>query len=131
MFPLPGQSPAQSDSNEWPNVLAKGTSFSGTIEVADSIRLEGTFDGEVHTEGTLFVVPEAHVEGTIQASIVVIGGNFKGDIVCERRVDLEAACRASGSLTTRALTVEEGALFDGDVIMTKQTAPVSRVASAD
>jgi cytoskeletal protein CcmA (bactofilin family) len=117
------------ETGEWPNVLAKGTSFSGTIEVTDSIRLEGKFDGEVRTEGTLYVVPNANVEGKIEASVVVIGGNFKGEVVCERRVDLEAECRATGRLTTRALTVQDGALFDGDIIMAKRSASATPSAA--
>ena len=113
-------------SGDCPNVLAKNTEFSGTIEVADSIRLEGKFKGEVWTQGTLHVVPDANVQAKVQAAYVVIGGRFKGDVRCEGRVDLLADCRATGTLATSALTVEEGALFDGDVSMTRKAATPSR-----
>ena len=117
-------------SADCPNVLARNTEFAGTIEVTDSIRLEGKFKGEVWTQGTLHVVPEANVQAKVQASFVVIGGKFKGNVNCEHRVDLLADCRATGSLSTSALTVEEGALFDGDVSMTKRPAPTPRGEAA-
>lgn len=110
-------------SEDCPNVLAKGTEFTGTIEVSDSIRLEGKFKGEVWTQATLHVVSDANVQAKVQAGYVVIGGRFKGDVNCEQRIDLLAECRATGSLVTRALTVEEGAVFDGDVAMTRKPAP--------
>jgi cytoskeletal protein CcmA (bactofilin family) len=112
-------------SGDCPNVLAKDTEFSGTIEVTDSIRLEGKFKGEVWTQGTLHVVPEANVDAKIHAAYVVIGGTFKGDVECDRRVDLLADCRATGKLVTGALSVEEGAVFDGEVAMTKRPTPAS------
>ncbi len=103
-------------------MLARDTEFSGTIEVTDSIRLEGKFKGEVWTQGTLHVVPEANVQAKVQAAFVVIGGRFKGEVDCQYRVDLQAQCRASGKLVTGALSVEEGALFDGEVAMTRKPA---------
>ena len=104
-------------SSDCPNVLARQTEFTGTIEVSDSIRLEGTLRGEVRTQATLHIVPQADVEAKVQAAFVVIGGKFKGDVECDQRVDLLADCRATGRLHTKAITIEEGAVFDGTVAM--------------
>jgi cytoskeletal protein CcmA (bactofilin family) len=106
-------------------VLARNTEFSGTIEVTESIRLEGKFEGQVLTQGTLHVVPDAQVQARVQAAFVVIGGKFEGDVECEQRIDLLSECRATGTLVTRALTVEDGAVFDGQVAMTKKPLPTA------
>lgn len=107
-------------ASDCPNVLARNTEFTGTIEVTDSIRLEGKFQGEVTTKGTLHVVPQANVQARVEAAYVVIGGTFKGEVQCERRVDLLSDCRATGTIVTAGMTVEDGAIFDGNVVMTKR-----------
>jgi cytoskeletal protein CcmA (bactofilin family) len=99
------------------NFLAAGARFDGTLEVDDSIRVEGSFKGQIKTGGTLQITSGAQVQGEIQASYVVIAGNFEGQIESEQRVDLLPPGRIRADLRTRRLVVEDGAQFDGKIEM--------------
>jgi cytoskeletal protein CcmA (bactofilin family) len=99
------------------NFLAAGARFEGTLEVEDSVRLEGTFSGKIHTNGTLQITSGAQVQADIRASYVVIAGSFNGQIDSEQRVDLLPPGRITADLRTRRLVVEDGAQFDGKIEM--------------
>jgi cytoskeletal protein CcmA (bactofilin family) len=99
------------------NFLAAGARFEGTLEVEDSIRLEGTFSGKIQTQGTLQITSGAQVRADIHAAYVVIAGSFEGQIDSEQRVDLLPPGRIQADLRTRRLVVEDGAQFDGKIEM--------------
>ena len=99
------------------NFLAPGARFDGTLVVEDSIRVEGTFTGQIQTGGTLQITSGANVQADIQASYVVIAGSFEGQIESDQRVDLLPPGRISADLRTRRLVVEDGAQFDGKIEM--------------
>ena len=99
------------------NFLASGARFDGTLVVEDSIRLEGSFTGQIQTAGTLQITSGADVRAEIQASYVVIAGSFEGQIDSNERIDLLPPGRIRADLRTRRLVVEDGAQFDGKIEM--------------
>lgn len=100
------------------NVVAAGAKWKGSLTVDDSVRIEGTFSGEVQTKATVHIVEGAQVDAKIRAAFVVVAGSFQGEIRCEQRVDLLPRSRVSGEIYTKAFTVQEGAKLDGRVQMT-------------
>jgi cytoskeletal protein CcmA (bactofilin family) len=99
------------------NFLAPGARFDGTLVVEDSIRVEGTFTGQIQTGGTLQITSGASVQGDIEAVYVVIAGEFEGQIDSKQRVDLLPPGRIKADLRTRRLVVEDGAQFEGKIEM--------------
>lgn len=99
------------------NFLAAGARFEGTLVVEDSIRLEGSFNGQIQTSGTLQITSGAQVKADIHAAYVVIAGSFEGQIDSQQRVDLLPPGRIRADLRTRRLVVEDGAQFDGKIEM--------------
>ncbi len=100
------------------NVVASGARWQGTITVDDSVRVDGTFSGEIRAKGTVHVSEGAQVDAKVRAQFVVISGTFKGEMRCDQRVDLLPHSRVSGELTTKVLIVQEGAVLDSKVQMT-------------
>ena len=101
------------------NFLGPDGEFNGTLIVQDDVRLEGTFKGEIRTEGTVQVVSGAEVNAKVQADFAVVGGKFEGEVRAKRRVDLLATSRVQAKLMTTGFSVEPGASFDGQVEMNK------------
>ena len=60
---------------------------------------------------------EAQVTGQIEADIVVISGQFTGDIFATQRVEIQAPAIVRGTIQTSILQVDEGAVFDGKTKM--------------
>ena len=100
------------------NVIAAGAKWQGTLNVDDSVRIEGQFSGEVRAKGTVHVSEGAQVDAKIRALFVVVSGNVRGEIRCEQRVDLLPRSRVNGQVITKVLSVHEGATLDGSVQMT-------------
>jgi cytoskeletal protein CcmA (bactofilin family) len=99
------------------NVIAAGARWQGTLTVEDSVRVDGTFSGEIDAKGTVHVAEGAQVDAKVRAGYVVINGDFRGEIRCEQRVDLMPRSRVNGEVITKILSVHEGATLDGSVKM--------------
>jgi len=105
--------------------IGKGVAFKGVITYSGTVRIDGTLDGEIYTDGGLIVGPEAVITAKVTAGMVVCEGTVKGDIHAEERITLLDPAVIDGSLKTPVLSIEEGVRMNG----TLEMAPaVQRVA---
>jgi cytoskeletal protein CcmA (bactofilin family) len=111
------------------NVIASGSKWSGTLNIDDSVRIEGNLTGEIVAKGTVHISDGARVEAKIRAAYIVISGSFKGELRCDERLELMPKSRVEGEMITKLLNVHEGAIVDGSLQMASEpTAPDSRRA---
>ena len=97
-----------------------GPELSGEISFKDMLRVNGHIAGKVTSEkGTLIVDPSALVDGDIDVGVVVVSGVVNGDVIGRERVELGPASVINGNISTRALTMKPGAVFQGDCRMLK------------
>ena len=106
--------------------LGKGTSFTGTLAFEGTVRIDGSFEGEVITKDTLVIAEGALVKAKIRAGSVVIGGTMHGDIIAARNVELNEKACLVGNISTPSLSMAEGVIFEGSCTMGKKAdaAPV-------
>jgi len=97
--------------------LGVGTTYRGRLDFTGSVRIDGVFEGEVESEGTLVVGREASISGQVRVGQLVLGGTLSGEVTATTRVVLHKTARFTGSLRTPALSVEEGAVLEGQVRM--------------
>ncbi|WP_029897288.1 bactofilin family protein [Desulfohalovibrio reitneri] len=102
--------------------LGAGTSYQGKLNFQGSVRIDGAFQGEVTSEGTLVVGQEADVEGTIDVGQLVLSGRMNGEVRARERVVLHRTANLHGTLITPVLVMEEGAVIDGRITMTSDSA---------
>ncbi len=96
-------------------IIGKGTRIEGSMEVAQSIRIDGTFKGNLNASDTLIVGSTGELdEVSVKVKNAIIGGNIKGNVVASNKVTLESTSRLEGDLTAKLLVIEEGALFTGN-----------------
>ena len=94
--------------------------LTGEISFKDMLRVNGHIAGKVTSEkGTLIVDPSALVDGDIDVGVVVVSGIVNGDVIGHQRVELGPAAVINGNISTRALTMKPGAVFQGDCRMLK------------
>lgn len=111
----PAEGPARPE--ECTSVLGAGSTWQGTFSTEESVRLDGKVSGEVRAAGTVQVTEGAEVNATVHAKYVVIAGSFDGKIFCSERVELRPTSKMKGSVTTRLISVGEGAFIDGEIHM--------------
>lgn len=107
--------------------LGKGTTFKGILTFDGTVRIDGTLEGEIHTEDTLIVGEDAEITGEIRAGTVVSCGRITGNIFASQRATLSKPARVKGDIQAPLLTVEEGVVFDGGCRMSNVAAESGKV----
>lgn len=102
--------------------LGVGTAYQGKLNFQGAVRIDGSFQGEVTSEGTLVIGQEASVEGHILVGQLVISGRVNGEVRARERVVLHKTACLVGTLETPSLMVEEGAIIEGKITMGGQLA---------
>ena len=97
--------------------VGKGVSFKGVISYHGTIRIDGTLDGEIHTEGTLLVGEEAVLNAKVTAGTIVCKGQITGDIVAREKITLRAPAVINAGVDTPMMSMEDGVVFNGTIEM--------------
>ncbi|MGE0643908.1 MAG: polymer-forming cytoskeletal protein [Nitrospira sp.] len=100
--------------------VGKDVEFKGVLTYSGTVRIDGSLDGEIHTNGGLLVGPEAVLKAKVTAGTVVCHGTITGDIQATDQIVLCAPAVVDGSLTTPVLSMEEGVVFNGTLEMKPQ-----------
>ena len=100
--------------------LGKDTEFEGRLSFSGAVRIDGSFKGEVFSEGTLIVGETAKMDSDIQAAHIIISGEVHGNITAEKRLEVHAPGRIIGNIQCPTITIDEGVVFEGNCRMEKQ-----------
>ncbi|HRY28501.1 MAG TPA: polymer-forming cytoskeletal protein [Elusimicrobiota bacterium] len=104
-------------------VLGMETHFQGTIRSKGSIRVDGRVEGGISAEGVV-IGESGQVQGDITAKNIVIGGKVTGNLIASAVLELQAHSQVFGDLRTAQLSIAEGAIFEGNCVMTTEKAKV-------
>jgi cytoskeletal protein CcmA (bactofilin family) len=111
------------------DVMGAGSKWKGTLVVQDSVRIDGQVTGEVEAKGTIHISEGAQVDAKLRAAFVVIAGSFRGEVKALERVELLPKSKVQGELETKALAVQDGAIFDGAIRMSTEKAEAAAGSS--
>lgn len=97
--------------------LGAGTAFQGVLKFQGGVRIDGSFEGEIHSDGVLIIGKEAKIHGKVSVGEVNMYGTCDGDIVVKRRAVFYKGSILRGNIQSPALIVEEGATIEGSISM--------------
>jgi cytoskeletal protein CcmA (bactofilin family) len=97
--------------------IDQGSEFEGKLTFKDTVRIDGTFSGEITSENTLIVGETGSIEATIRSNTVVVSGSVVGNIVAARQIVLHKSAKVQGDMSAPSLMIEEGAIFNGQLSM--------------
>ena len=100
-------------------ILEIDSATQGALTFKDpiSILISGRFEGSLEAPGTLTIGEKAQVRAHIVGGRVIIRGEMVGDVTASVSLVLTAGGRLVGDVRTPSLTVEEGAVLQGEVNM--------------
>jgi len=101
------------DSNQINGLIDRGCSVEGKLTFDGTVQINGDFTGEILSDGTLIVGPEAKISARVQIDTVIVEGNVEGTVEAKQRVELRKGATLVGDIVSPALVVEEGAVFQG------------------
>ncbi len=106
-------------SGQITGLLDEGCSFEGRLSFEGTVRIGGTFKGEICTNDTLGSNPGARVDAQIEADTVIVCGFVKGNMFARRKVIMHPPAVFTGTVTTPSLRIDEGVVFEGASYMPK------------
>jgi cytoskeletal protein CcmA (bactofilin family) len=108
-----------SRSREYTSHINEGTEIEGKVTFAGTVLLNGRVRGEIVSNDTLVVGEKAVINATIRSGIVEVSGEVVGNITATERIELHPNCRVYGDIEAPVVTIDEGALLEGQCRMTK------------
>ena len=93
--------------------LGKQTSFHGIMKFKDSLKIDGTFEGEIESPGFLYIENGAVVSANIKIGSIVIGGVVRGNIEATERLEMLSTGQVFGNIRTAKLNIADGVVFEG------------------
>jgi len=112
------------ESHEVSGVIEKGCEFEGKLCYEGTLRIGGTFKGEIYTNDVLVIGEGARVQAEIEAGTIIINGEVTGNVVAKHRVEIHRPAVFRGNITTPSLMVDEGVIFEGSSKMVAPKPPV-------
>jgi len=98
-------------------VISKGVKIEGKLSCSGNIRLDGEVQGDISSEGVVIIGENGKVNGQINADSITIGGRVAGTVRAKDKVVLEAKANLKGDIITKILSVDAGAVFNGNTKM--------------
>ena len=101
--------------------LGKGCEYDGKLTFEGSVRIDGKFSGEIFSNDILLVGEGAVVKAEIDVGTIIVSGVVEGNISAKKMVELKAPAFVKGTITTPALTIEQGVVFEGSSKMEERS----------
>lgn len=108
---------AASQDNFSANTIQAGTVIKGEVNSEGSIRIDGKLEGSLDTQGKLVVGNSGMITGDVVCQHANVEGRVEGKLEVKEMLILKRTAIINGDITTRKLVVEEGAVFNGKIVM--------------
>jgi cytoskeletal protein CcmA (bactofilin family) len=117
------------------SIIGAGMRVIGDISADGVVKIEGSVSGTVRAAKQVLVARGGEVEGDVVSREAIIGGDVRGAIYAEERVELQATSVVHGDVHTKRLLIQEGGEINGVLRMGEDAGqppqpPVRQAASA-
>lgn len=111
---------AKSEPNLNVNTISRisvGTIIKGEIVSSSDIRIDGTFDGKIQSNGRVVIGESASVKGDVICENLDLWGKVDGNVYVKDTLSLKQGCVVNGNVHIRRFCVELGSTFNGNCKM--------------
>ncbi|MCF7873930.1 MAG: polymer-forming cytoskeletal protein [Candidatus Omnitrophica bacterium] len=110
-------------------ILDVDATMQGSLVFSDpvNLRINGEFDGNLTTKGSLIIGETASVKAQIKGENVVISGKVNGTIKADN-VKLFSTSEVYGDIQAGKISIEEGAVFDGRCQMSDNKVSLAEIS---
>jgi cytoskeletal protein CcmA (bactofilin family) len=108
---------AKTEESSGDLLLGAGVQFEGKLTFKGTVRIDAKFTGSIVTNDVLVVGERAKIDAEITCGTVVVEGEVNGNVKAKSAVELHRSAKVRGNVETASLSVEKGALLQGEVKM--------------
>jgi cytoskeletal protein CcmA (bactofilin family) len=109
-------------------VLSAQSSFKGEIKSRAGARIAGVMEGDIHSEGLVWIEETGKMKGDIVSAYALLEGELEGNVGPALHVELRTKAKMRGNIQTKLLSVADGTRFEGRVSMSTPKAGTERSA---
>ena len=110
--------------------IGKSLHVKGELSGSEDLEIDGTVEGKITLTGHHVTIgPNGHVMAEIQAKSVVVGGEMKGNITADDRVEIAPTGSMLGDVRAPRVILTDGARFKGSIDMDGKTTSRASVAA--
>ncbi|MBU0671052.1 polymer-forming cytoskeletal protein [Patescibacteria group bacterium] len=103
----------------------EGSEVASETIVGPSVRVEGNFSGEgnivvqgeiqgnLTTKNDIRIEEGAKVDADVEANNLNVSGEINGNVKCHGKMDLTGSARVNGDVETDVISIETGAVLNG------------------
>lgn len=95
------------------SLIAEGVKLEGRLVFQGTLKIAGSFDGDIYTPDRLVVMETAQLKSNIEADTVIISGKVEGAIQAKSRIEIRSGGYFKGTILSPVFTIEEGGVFEG------------------
>lgn len=99
------------------SIIGPGMKVVGDVTAEGVVKIEGAVTGTVKAGRQVLIAKGGLVEGDVLTREAIVGGEVRGAIIAEERVEVQATSVVFGDLTTRRLLVQDGGEINGVIRM--------------
>lgn len=114
---------AHSDLKE--TVISPDARFEGTLKFKDSLRIDGQFEGEIDSNGTLFIGKSGAVKAEVAVGNIIVEGKIEGNVTCRDKIELRSTAKIFGDIKAARLTIAEGVNIVGKCSVSSEKSPAA------
>lgn len=115
MFTEKGQGGADGEAGL--SIIGTGMRVVGDITADGVVKIEGTVVGTVRALRQVLVGKGGEVEGDVISREAIIGGEVRGSIRADERIEIQSTSVVHGDVAAKRLLVQEGGEINGVVRM--------------
>jgi len=118
---IPLTIPSSSESTALSSFIGETMVIEADITSDEDIFIEGKVKGNISVSKTVTIGKNGKVKADINAAVVRIFGEAKGNIIASHKVELLSLGRFTGNIHSQRLVVDEGAILNGNINQEKKT----------
>lgn len=104
--------------------IGKSLTIKGELTGSEDLSIDGKVEGKITLNGQHVTIgPNGQVTAEVQAKSVVVGGQMKGNITADDRVEIAATGAMLGDVRAPRVVLADGARFKGSIDMDGKAAP--------
>ncbi len=97
--------------------IIENAEIEGTINTHDNVRIGGNLKGQITSSGVVWISKGAKIDGSINASGLIVEGYVHGNVQCTGKAELRPGARIKGDIACASLSVSMGCALEGKIKM--------------
>lgn len=97
-------------------IIGASIKVKGNFHGQGNIVVEGQLEGSLKTEASLFIGDKAKIVANIEADDAIINGEIRGSLKIHQYLTLGPSAKIIGDISYSEISIEKGAIINGQVI---------------